>query len=78
MHMCLVFVTICQQLSESYRVEITGKVIHVLNGALRHEDVCESEGIAPPFLTSVLDGGEWLASCPCRFTSGKEPPVLIL
>jgi hypothetical protein len=23
-------------------------------------------GIAPPFLTSALDGGEWSASCPCH------------
>jgi hypothetical protein len=27
-----------------------------------------SGGIAPPFLTSALDGGEWLASRPCPFT----------
>jgi hypothetical protein len=25
--------------------------------------------------TSALVGGEWSASCPCRFTPGKEPPV---
>jgi hypothetical protein len=31
-----------------------------------------SEGIAPPFLTSALDGGEWLASSPCRFTPGTH------
>jgi hypothetical protein len=27
-----------------------------------------SGGIAPPFLISALDGGEWSASRPCRFT----------
>jgi hypothetical protein len=26
------------------------------------------------FLTSALDGGEWLASRPCRFTSGETAP----
>jgi hypothetical protein len=28
-------------------------------------------GIAPPFLTSALDGGEWSASRPGRFTVGE-------
>jgi hypothetical protein len=28
--------------------------------------------MAPPFLTSVLDGGEWLASRPSRFTPGTH------
>jgi hypothetical protein len=31
-------------------------------------------GVAPPFLTSALDGGEWSASRPGRFTSQKESP----
>jgi hypothetical protein len=26
-------------------------------------------GIAPPLLTSTLDGDEWLASLPVRFTT---------
>jgi hypothetical protein len=30
-----------------------------------------SGGISPPFLTSALDGGEWSASRPCRFTPGE-------
>jgi hypothetical protein len=34
----------------------------------RHDDVWVSGGIAPPFLTSALDGGEWSASRPGRFT----------
>jgi hypothetical protein len=34
-----------------------------------------SGGIAPPFLTSALDGGEWSASRPCRFNSGEEALV---
>jgi hypothetical protein len=29
-------------------------------------------GIAPPFLTSALDGSEWLASRPCRYTPGAR------
>jgi hypothetical protein len=31
-----------------------------------------SGGIAPPFLTSALNGGEWSASRPCRFTPGER------
>jgi hypothetical protein len=31
-------------------------------------------GIAPSFLTSELDGGEWSASSPCRFTAGESTP----
>jgi hypothetical protein len=30
-----------------------------------------SEGITPRILTSALDGGEWSASRPGRFTSGE-------
>jgi hypothetical protein len=33
-----------------------------------------SGGIAPPCLTSVLDGGEWSASRLCRFTPGGKSP----
>jgi hypothetical protein len=33
------------------------------------EDVWGSGDIAPPFLTSTLDGGEWSASRPDRFTT---------
>jgi hypothetical protein len=31
-------------------------------------------GIAPPFFTSALDGGEWLASRVCRFTPEERAP----
>jgi hypothetical protein len=34
----------------------------------------DSGGIAPPFLTSALDGGEWLASRPGSFTPGERAP----
>jgi hypothetical protein len=33
-----------------------------------------SGGIAPPFLTSVLDGDEWSALRHCRFISGERVP----
>jgi hypothetical protein len=33
-----------------------------------------SGGISPPFLTSVLDGGEWWASRPCRSKPGERAP----
>jgi hypothetical protein len=39
--------------------------------ALCHEDICGSVGIAPPFLNSVLDGGEYSASRPSLFTPGE-------
>jgi hypothetical protein len=35
---------------------------------------CGSGGIAPTFFTSALDGGEWSASRPCRFTPGARAP----
>jgi hypothetical protein len=34
-----------------------------------------SGGTAQTFLTSVLDRGEWSASCPGRFTQGEIAPV---
>jgi hypothetical protein len=40
----------------------------VLNQAPRHEDVWGSAGIAAHILTLALDGGEWSASHPGRFT----------
>jgi hypothetical protein len=33
-----------------------------------------SGGIAPQFLTSALDGGEWLASRHYLFTRGERAP----
>jgi hypothetical protein len=35
---------------------------------------CVSGGIAPPFLISALDGDEWSALRPCRFTPGETAP----
>jgi hypothetical protein len=34
----------------------------------------ESGGIAPPFLTSALDGDEWPVSRSCRFIPGEIAP----
>jgi hypothetical protein len=36
--------------------------------------VWESRGIAPPFLTTALDGGEWSSSRPNPFTPGEVEP----
>jgi hypothetical protein len=36
-----------------------------------------SGGIAPPFFTSALGGGEWSASRPTALSPGKELPVPI-
>jgi hypothetical protein len=52
-----------------YFYNIKGKVVSVFN-------YLSSGGIDPLFLTSVLDGNEWSASGPCRFTlPGKEPSI---
>jgi hypothetical protein len=40
--------------------------------ALCHEDIWRSEGIAPPSLTSTLDGSECSASRLCRFSPGER------
>jgi hypothetical protein len=48
-----------------------GKVVLLLNKEPCHEDVCGG-GIAPRSLTSELDGGEWSASRPGRFTPGNH------
>jgi hypothetical protein len=57
-------------------VHVEGKLcLCLINEASRHKDVWGSEGIAPPFLTSALDGGEW--SYPCHLTPPKQPLVPI-
>jgi hypothetical protein len=38
------------------------------------ENVWWNGGIAPPFLTSSLDRGEWLASCLNGITLGERAP----
>jgi hypothetical protein len=46
----------------------------IINYELCHEDV-RSGCIAPLFLNSALDGGEWSSSRPGHFTSrGNRPP----
>jgi hypothetical protein len=51
-----------------------GKVVPVLTEAPCHEDVCGNGSMAPRFLTSAIDGGEWPSSCPGRFTPGERAP----
>jgi hypothetical protein len=41
---------------------------------LCREDIWGSGGIAPPFLNSALDGGEWSVSRSSRFTPGERVP----
>jgi hypothetical protein len=36
------------------------------------EDIRRNGDVAPPFLTSALDGGQWLVSRPGRFTPGER------
>jgi hypothetical protein len=56
---------------------INGEVVNslcLINYAPRHDDTWGTGGITPPFLTSALDGGEWSASRPGRFTPGEIAP----
>jgi hypothetical protein len=46
----------------------------IINWGLHHEDVRESKDIGPPFLTSAVDGADWSASRPCRFTPREIAP----
>jgi hypothetical protein len=47
----------------------------VLNQIVNHEDIRESGSIDPPFLTLILDGGEWSASRHGRFIPMEGAPV---
>jgi hypothetical protein len=49
-----------------------GKVVLVLNSAPCHEDIWDSGGIVPPFLTLALYRGEWLASHPDHSIPGER------
>jgi hypothetical protein len=43
----------------------------LINQVPRHEDVPGSRAVAPLFLASTLDGGEWSTSRPGRFIPGE-------
>jgi hypothetical protein len=49
----------------------------VLNQLTPRHDIWGTGCIAPPFLTSALDGSEWSASRPDRFPPVKEPWCLL-
>jgi hypothetical protein len=44
----------------------------LINQAPGHEVIWGSGRISPPYFTSTLDGGEWSASRPFRFTPGTR------
>jgi hypothetical protein len=46
--------------------------LYLINYALCHEDILGSGGIAPSFLTSSLDGGEWSDSRPMSLYPGRK------
>jgi hypothetical protein len=57
------------------RVKVKGKIVPVLNQALRHEGLLgEWRYSSTHSLTSALDGGEWSASRPGLFTTMERPP----
>jgi hypothetical protein len=59
-------------MSYSLAAEVKVKLsLCLLNEVLSHEDVWGSGGIAPPFLISALDGGEWSAWRPGCFNRGE-------
>jgi hypothetical protein len=39
-----------------------------------YRNIWGSGGIAPPFLTLIIDGGEWSASCSCHITTSETVP----
>jgi hypothetical protein len=43
----------------------------LINQTPCHEDIWGNGGVVPSFLTVALDGGEWSASLPARFTPGE-------
>jgi hypothetical protein len=45
-----------------------GKVVPVFDQLLRHEGTLGNGGVTLSFLTSALEGGEWLASRSSCFT----------
>jgi hypothetical protein len=58
-----------QSISQSLHNQSTEKV---------QDSSASTGGIAPPFLTSALDGGEWSALRPgSALPPGNEPPVPI-
>jgi len=54
------------------KVKVWGNVVLVLNKVPRHEDVGGMEVQHHAFLISTVDGGEWLASRPYRFTPAER------
>jgi hypothetical protein len=65
------FLSLRQQHKTTTKVKLT---LCLINKALCHEDIWGSGGIAPPFLTSALDGGEWSASRPYRIIPRERAP----
>jgi hypothetical protein len=53
-------------------------LLKAFSDSILTEYIWGSGGIAPPFLTTALDGNEWLASCPGRFIPGQRFPVPIV
>jgi hypothetical protein len=58
--------------------KVNGKILRVFNRVIRHQDMKAygEKCIAPSFLTSTLDSGEWSASLPRCFTPGDIALVL--
>jgi hypothetical protein len=63
---CLLIITLTQDVVAVVKVKLSLCLISL--------SIWGSRGIAPPFLPSALDGGEWSASRPCRFTPGERAP----
>jgi hypothetical protein len=70
---CFKYFWMYQMFNKVIMRNIEGKIFTVLiNLALYCEDVLGNGSIAPPFLNSALDGGEW--SRPGSFNPGERAP----
>jgi hypothetical protein len=63
------------KLKKLYKIRKVKVSLYLINYASRHEDLRGSECITPQFLTSTLDGSEWSASRPGKFSPGERDPT---
>jgi hypothetical protein len=66
----LIYTALCPRKDKKPKVKLS---MCLINWAPCHEDLLGSGVIVPPFYTSAVHGGQWSASCTCRFSVGKEP-----
>jgi hypothetical protein len=61
-----------------FSVRSSDLTLKIVNGKEKgKQKTYRGGGIAPPFLISALDEGEWASSPPCRFTLGETTTIPI-